>query len=499
MSAPGATSERTCPAGTYQPNYAGTSCRKCLAGTFSALPASSACTPCAPGTAQPNTEASACIPCAYGQYAGAGATHCKKCPAGTLPAVGASTCTSSIPYGLGVLASAGPGSDSFTLALDGNGAPWIWGTFYALNGGFPYPSPVLLSSTTASGESVYTMAIPATPPGATVIAISAGQDCGVLLFSDTTAGFFGDFLVRNSVSTFLSSGYYITDGAGNVLTGIKQAAAPTYLGFFLLRNFGAMTGVVTYLIDPSSGLPGNVVDANNNVIDPLNPTQPLQGAVQIAQGWFLSCALMGPRYQQPNTVMCFSFVDPAFLGRKPILDTNVYPYGPSLVSIDGTSFLRATSVFVGQGHACATISGRAVPCWGDNTQGQVFGAAVNGITVSTTSIPSGYGSVYTATTTFPSSDVLSVQSVSCGAYHTCVLLTDTTNGAGVVRCWGQDGTNGPNAATSYTLNLNVLYSSGPLMGTALTGVTSISAGTWATCATLGSNEAVTCECLMVPM
>lgn len=318
------------------------------------------------------------------------------------------------------------------------------------------------------------------------------------MYSDTSAGCFGDIGHVNLFSDFVNTNGYVTDGRTSTpLKGIRQIVASSavnwqvspsivtsFRGILLLRD---RKGFVTFLLNDGPG--GNLVDSNNNVVDPLDPTRALQGAVEVAQGGAQACALMGPLYRRPNAVVCFAAAGVSYLGAKLTLDSTTFPFGPSLISVDGRSnYMRATSLSVGYVHTCATVGSAEVLCWGATVLGQLAGTPVDDITVTTSVISDAFGTAV-AITTFDSG----VQSVSCGGAHTCVVLTDADD-VGVVRCWGNDGT-GPTNSSSlsvYALNENVRYSDGS--NRALTGVTSLSAGNAATCVTLGVNEAVTCEC-----
>lgn len=377
----------------------------------------------------------------------------------------------------------------FNLALDGAAAVWVWGTSPVFggsvvgSGGGSFPKPTPLASAPILTSSAGVIGVPNTPAGAKIIAISAGQDCGCVVFSDTSAGCFGDTSSQNSYSNFVNaaSNSFVTDGSGHVLTGIRQVIAPTGQqgGVVLLRDHGGMTGVVTYL--SNTGAVGTILNSDYDVIDPLNPGQVLQGAVQVAQGVTQFCALMGSTYTPPNAIACVPRSS----------ETLTTSPGPFVVATGAASYISASSFSMGLTIGCAIVGRLEVTCWGgDYTPGGVLNAEpVAGITCDATP----YGGHPIVTTTYPSSDVVSIQSIACGGGHNCLLMTDTSNGAGVVRCWGYDGTQGANSISVYALNQDVLYSSGPLNGVALSHVTSLSGGWFSTCATLGADEAVTCE------
>lgn len=96
-----------------------------------------------------------------------------------------------------------------------------------------------------------------------------------------------------------------------------------------------------------------------------------------------------------------------------------------------------------------------------------------------------------------------ILAVAAGYAHSCVLLNDNI-GNGVVRCWGDDGTNGaytypgPGLADVQWTTVNPYSNALQLSGQVLTGAIAISAGYETTCAVLGAPDyAVVCKCFCV--
>jgi alpha-tubulin suppressor-like RCC1 family protein len=126
----------------------------------------------------------------------------------------------------------------------------------------------------------------------------------------------------------------------------------------------------------------------------------------------------------------------------------------------------ANHILTGNGHACASLSGGGVKCWGNNWAGQL---GDNSTTASNTPVTvSGLGGS-------------AIASLAGGLEHSCAVLTD-----GTVKCWGASwwgelGDSGGNYGGSTT----------PVSVTGITNATAISGNVQTYCALL-STGAVKC-------
>ncbi|MBU6227472.1 MAG: hypothetical protein KGQ43_07795 [Acidobacteria bacterium] len=121
---------------------------------------------------------------------------------------------------------------------------------------------------------------------------------------------------------------------------------------------------------------------------------------------------------------------------------------------------------------CLGSSVGTVKCWGDNWYGQIGnGSGGTGTHVATPATVSG---------------LTGVREVVAGAYHVCALLADTT-----VKCWGYNiaGQLGTGDTNNSNVPVHVKSSDG---NGVLTGVASISASYFNTCASMISNGSVYC-------
>jgi alpha-tubulin suppressor-like RCC1 family protein len=134
---------------------------------------------------------------------------------------------------------------------------------------------------------------------------------------------------------------------------------------------------------------------------------------------------------------------------------------PMLVYDSNMVPLRAASVVAAGMHSCALLTDATVRCWGSNGSGRLGGGdnPQHAFPVQVT----GLGAV---------------ASLAAGEEHTCAALTD-----GTARCWGDD--------SHGQLGANVVPSGGPtpLVVSGLSGVVSLTAGKYHTCAALTDGSA----------
>jgi len=136
----------------------------------------------------------------------------------------------------------------------------------------------------------------------------------------------------------------------------------------------------------------------------------ITAGASVALNQFFSCALL-----TDGTVKCWGSNENARLGAGTIS----YAFINSPVDVYGIS--TASSICVGEHHACAVLKNGEMWCWGKNNIGQLG----NGI-------QAGSGTYYT-TATYSPALVQGVTATSCsgGEYHSCAVLT-----SGGVKCWG---------------------------------------------------------------
>ena len=132
------------------------------------------------------------------------------------------------------------------------------------------------------------------------------------------------------------------------------------------------------------------------------------------------------------------------------------------VNVSGLSS-GVASVTAGFYHSCAVLTSTAAKCWGYNGNGQLGdGTTTNRHSpVAVSGLSSG------------------VASITAGGYHTCAVLTSTA-----AVCWGQNN-NGRLGDGTTTRRLTPVTVSG-----LSSGVASVAAGYWHTCAVLTSTAAV---------
>ena len=141
------------------------------------------------------------------------------------------------------------------------------------------------------------------------------------------------------------------------------------------------------------------------------------------------------------------------------------------VAVSGLSS-GVTAISAGEFHACALTSAGSVMCWGDNSSGELGDNSTTASAVPV--VVSGLSSKVTAISASVSPNCIAVSdggSFCGGTDHTCALTS-----AGIVMCWGYNGTGqlGDNSTTESNVPVAVSGLS--------SGVAAISAGASHTCA-----------------
>jgi alpha-tubulin suppressor-like RCC1 family protein len=202
----------------------------------------------------------------------------------------------------------------------------------------------------------------------------------------------------------------------------------------LLRWWGATAVAVTAL---ALGAPGAAAQP-----------APLTGASLISGGGAHTCAVLAG-----GAARCWGSNSTGQLGDNSTTDR--------LIPVAVTGLASGVSAIAAGGqHTCAVVGG-GVKCWGANSSGQLGdGTTTRRLTpVDVSGLTSG------------------VTAISAGAAHTCALTT-----GGGVKCWGfnSNGQLGDNSTSNRPTPVNVAGLS--------SGVTSIAAGYFHTCAVAGGRR-----------
>ncbi len=143
---------------------------------------------------------------------------------------------------------------------------------------------------------------------------------------------------------------------------------------------------------------------------------------------------------------------------------------PSATAVIVSDITNAVQVTSGYEFSCARLADQSVKCWGYDNVGQLGNGVVNSAGVSTPVQVVGSGGTGTLT---------GVTQISAGLYHACAVV------AGGAWCWGSDyyGELGDNGASGTESHVPVkVVNVGGAPGSALSGVTQVSAGFYYTCA-----------------
>ncbi len=152
----------------------------------------------------------------------------------------------------------------------------------------------------------------------------------------------------------------------------------------------------------------------------------LTGATAISVGGAFACALLSD-----GTVPCWGDNDYGQLGNG----TTITSYLTTPVAVSGLA--GATAVSAGQESACALLSGGAVRCWGDNSDGELGNGSTTGpdtcYHTSTTTLGSDSFDLPCSTSPVAVTGLAGATAISVGGNSACALLLD-----GAVQCWGQN-------------------------------------------------------------
>jgi alpha-tubulin suppressor-like RCC1 family protein len=186
-----------------------------------------------------------------------------------------------------------------------------------------------------------------------------------------------------------------------------------------------------------------------SIVNKPSPVQNLSSVITVTVGQDHACALVAG-----GTVECWGGnSNGGELGNGTTTATT-NDFTPGAAVAIGV----ATAISAGGFHTCALLSGGGIDCWGANSAGELG----NGSKANAQPVPVG-------------ALVSGATAVASGYRHTCALMS-----GGTVSCWGYNGdgelgngTQGNPVAT-------------PVPVSTLTGITAIAAGSFHTCALLGT-------------
>lgn len=168
---------------------------------------------------------------------------------------------------------------------------------------------------------------------------------------------------------------------------------------------------------------GNVEDVGDNEAPASVGTVQVGGrAVAIAAGALHTCVIL-----EGGGVRCWghAFLGQLGYGNVANIGDNESPASVGHVATGGV----VTAIAAGSYHTCAVLAGGGMTCWGYNPHGQLGYGDVTGdmARVGDNETPASVGLV-------PVGGAVSV--IAAGGAHTCAVLQ--RDGAGVVRCWGNN-------------------------------------------------------------
>lgn len=199
-----------------------------------------------------------------------------------------------------------------------------------------------------------------------------------------------------------------------------------------------------------------------------------------------ACALM-----VDGTVRCWGAGVSGQLGNNANATSSI----PVVVLDSATSaaLTNVVSLSVGASHACGLISNGTVRCWGGNGNGELGFGTVTTTSGSDSVTPNSVSTASTSVTNADGGELTEVVAITAGTSFTCAALKD-----GTVRCWGKNdagqlgiGTmdvdsNGGVLQVAHVHAVPVI--SDVTTSSALTGVSTLEAGTAHVCALIESGS-----------
>ena len=202
-----------------------------------------------------------------------------------------------------------------------------------------------------------------------------------------------------------------------------------------------------------------------------NPSTPLTGVKSVEVGQFSTCVVMNS-----GAVLCWGNNSEGELGNN---TTTASSYPVAVTGINGRA-VKAKSVSVGAGFACAVLTTGSVKCWGRNPSGQLGNntttSSLTPVDVVTNSAPANSSATSTPTA------FTGVVSISAGWNHSCAIAV--VSGISKVFCWGA------NSSRQLGVGTNARWFAAAVFGTKTDGAISVSAGPASTAVVVSNATAV---------